>query len=187
MNDMIPRIEYDELDADLKNSLRPRYERLNYLGEFFKCCAHQPDTLKHFIEFSESAKSSLDKKLAEAISLTCATYMNNCYEKNQHERLSIRLGFGKDWIVAIEQLKPDRVEEIEFRERIVQRYLIAALERGGHDTQQEFNAVLELLGIKDSVAVLMLMARYVAHAHIVNTLALKPPVSSIFDDGFEGD
>ena len=33
---------------------------------------------------------------------------------------------------------------------------------------------------------LMVIGRYVTHALIVNTLALKPPVPSIFEDGFTG-
>ena len=29
------------------------------------------------------------------------------YEKNQHERLSVRKGYGRDWVEDVEKLEPE--------------------------------------------------------------------------------
>ena len=59
--------------------------------------------------------------------------------------------------------------------------VIAAIERRGIGVESEFEAMLEHLPPAQAMAVAMLAGRYVAHALVVNTLALKPPVASIFD------
>jgi len=46
MTDLIPRLEFDQLDDGLAAALRPKYERLGYLGEFFKCMGRQPRCCK---------------------------------------------------------------------------------------------------------------------------------------------
>ncbi len=38
--------------------------------------------------------------------LTTATLMENAYERNQHERLCVRLGLGREWIREVERLAP---------------------------------------------------------------------------------
>lgn len=185
MTDLIPRLEFDELDDALAQALAAKYERLGYLGEFFKCMGHQPRGLKAFIEFTESAKGALPDKLVELIALSVATKLGNDYERHQHERLSVRLGFGRAWVAAIEQLTPDQAEELDATERLVQRYVLSAVERYGQDTTDELEPVIEALGHEQAVAMLMVLARYVSHALIVNSLRIASPVPSIFADGAE--
>ena len=98
MSDKIPRLEFEDLDPDLAKVLEPRVERLGYLGEFFKCTAHQPAALLSFNEFTENSKKGLPKRLVELIALSISTKIGNDYERNQHERLSVRLGFGREWV-----------------------------------------------------------------------------------------
>lgn len=186
MSARIPRVEFDELESGLADALAPRVERLGYLGEFFKCTAHQPQALRAFIDFTESAKGDLPKEVVETVALTVAVYMQNEYERNQHERLSVRLGFGRDWVREVERLAPDE-SALTPETRAAQRYCLAALESRGKAAEAEFDAVIDALGHSNAVAVMMLMGRYVVHALIVNTLALASPVPSIFEDGFEGD
>ena len=185
MTDQIPRLEFDELEEGLAEVLAPRYERLGYLGEFFKCMGHQPRALRAFVEFTEAAKAALPGRLGELIALTVATKLGNDYERNQHERLSLRLGFGRDWVTAVEALNPESSEFLDGTERILQRYVLDALARHGRDTTDVLEPVIEAIGRHQAVAALMLMGRYVAHALIVNSLCIAPPVPSIFEDGFE--
>lgn len=98
MSDKIPRLEFEDLDPDLAKVLEPRVERLGYLGEFFKCMAHQPAALLSFYEFTENSKKGLPKRLVELIAPSISTKVGNDYERNQHERLSVRLGFGREWV-----------------------------------------------------------------------------------------
>ena len=183
----IPRLEYEALAPDLAKVLEPRVKRLGYLGAFFKCAGHQPAALLSFIEFTENSKQALPDRMVEVIALTAAAKLGNAYERNQHERLSVRLGLGRDWVVAVESLDPGAAaSKLGDAERAVQRLVIAMLDRHGQGVEAELAAVVEAIGHERAIAVMMVVGRYVVHALIVNTLALEPPVPSIFEDGFEG-
>ncbi len=184
----IPRLEYEALAPDLAKVFEPRVKRLGYLGAFFKCAGHQPAALLSFIEFTENSKQALSDRLVEVIALTAAAKLGNAYERNQHERLSVRLGFGRDWVAAVESLDPGAAaaSKLGDAERAVQRLVVAMLDRHGQGVEAELAAVVEAIGHERAIAVMMVVGRYVVHALIVNTLALEPPVPSIFEDGFEG-
>lgn len=185
MDALIPRIEFDALPQDLRALLKPRVERLGYLGEFFKVGAHQPDALAAFVTFTETAKAGLPKSVVETIALTVAVSTGNAYERNQHERLSIRLGLGRDWVEAVERLVPDDAA-IGPTEAAVQTYVLAALADHGRGTQGAIADVTARLGAAGAVGVMMVVGRYLMHGLVVNGLGLAPPVPSIFEDGFTG-
>jgi alkylhydroperoxidase family enzyme len=181
----IPRLDFPDLRQDLQAALEPRVKRLGYLGEFFKVAGHQPDALKAFVDFTESAKGGLPKRVVETIALTVAVATGNAYERNQHERLSVRLGFGRDWVAAVERLAPDAAA-IGETEAVIQAFVLAALERHGRGANPMLGDVVRVLGPDGAVAVLMVIGRYVMHALLVNSLDLAPPVPSVFEDGFAG-
>jgi alkylhydroperoxidase family enzyme len=200
---MIPRLSPDALRADVAEMLRPRVARLGYLGEFFTCAAHQPAALLSFMAFTDDLKRALPERLTEAVALTVATELGNAYERHQHERLSLTLGFGEAWIRAVMALQPDGAQpvpaeapearrrqgrdreadsparpELSGAERRVQALTLAILRRNGHGTSGEFESVVASIGHEQAIAVLMLIGRYVTHALMVNCLELKPPVAS---------
>jgi len=172
--------------SDIAESLAAKYRRLGYLGEFFAATAHQPDALKAFIDFTDAAKGELDQRIVELIALTVATMKNVPYEKNQHERLSVKLGYGRDWVGAVEALEPDAQAALSPTEKCVQQFVIAAVSRDGHDTAELLERIVAVLGHERAIAVLMVMGRYTTHAIMVNSLDIKAPVPSIFEDGFDG-
>ena len=178
MSELIPRLSFSELDPQLAELLRPKVERLNYLGEFFQCTGHQPRALMSFYQLTEDLKEALPDNLTEVVALTIAAKMKNAYERVQHERLALKLGFGEDWVSEILLQEARDGGKLSREETLVQRFAIAMLERDGRDTTVEFEAVIEAIGYQDAVAVLMLIGRYVMHALIANCLALKPPVTS---------
>src|SRR5437762_13195295 len=102
MSELIPRLSSGEMPLDLANYLRPRVERLGYLGEFFQCAAHQPKALLSFMRFTEELRKALPENLTETVALTVSSLMDNPYERVQHERLCLKLGFDKSWIRAVE-------------------------------------------------------------------------------------
>jgi hypothetical protein len=183
----IARLELQDMREDLRRYLTPRVERLKYLGELFKCAGHAPGVLLSFMHFTDELKKALPDALTEVAVLTTASLMSNNYERNQHERLCIRLGYSAEWIAEVELLEPDAATRMTAEERAVQRYVIAAVETRALNVHREFARVLELLGASHSIALVMLVGRYITHALTVNTLELAPPVPSIFDDGFRGD
>jgi hypothetical protein len=82
------------------------------------------------------------------------------------------------WIREVTSLLSERGGNLSESEIIVQKLTLAVIERGGHDTGAELEDVVKAMGHEQSIAVLMLIGRYVMHAMIANSLALKPPVSS---------
>src|ERR1700679_2835223 len=98
MSSQIPRLSAKEMPPELATYLRPRVKRLGYLGEFFQCTAHQPKALLSFLEFTEHLKHALPNNFTEIIALSVAVLMKNDYERVQHERLSLKLGFSEEWL-----------------------------------------------------------------------------------------
>ncbi len=186
MPSSLPRLEFSDLPADLAASLEPRVQRLGYFGEFFKCAAHHPEALAAFNALTEAGKEALPDRLAEVIALTCTAWMGNDYERNQHERLCVRLGFGRDWVAAVNSLAPDVDSPLTKAERSIQRLTLTVLETRGNAASGLFDELVQSLGPRPAIATLMVLGRCVAHSLIVNTLRLEPPVASIFEDGFEG-
>ena len=184
MSTKIPRLRFDQLPEPIAEALAPKYERLGYLGEFFAATAHQPEALRAFIDFTDFAKGELDMPIVELIALTVATLKEVAYEKHQHERLSVKLGYGREWVEAVERLDPGSQEMLSAVEQTVQRFVIAAVRQDGHGTQDLLDEVVDALGYHHAVAVLMVMGRYTTHAVIVNSLGIEAPVPSIFEDGF---
>jgi alkylhydroperoxidase family enzyme len=178
MSDLIPRLSRENLHPDLQAYLQPRIERLGYLGEFFQCAGHQPEALLSFLEYTDHLKHALPNNLAEIVSLTVAQLMNNGYERNQHERLSLKLGFGEDWLREVLTLQGNGSGNLSEQEVMVQRLAMAAINRKGHHITAELEPVIRSIGPAMSIAVLMLVGRYLSHAIIVNALDLAPPVPS---------
>lgn len=182
MSTRIPRLKMEELREDLAQYLyETKVKRLGYFGEFFACTAHNPDVLLTFMEFTDALGKALPKNLAEIGALAVAKYMQNDYEKNQHERLCEKLGFSRAWIAAVNRLEPEQAAELDATEKAVQRYVLAALGKNGHGVEREFDDMVEATSPAQAMAVVMLVGRYVTHALAVNTLKLKPPVGSIFE------
>ncbi len=177
MNDRIPRLSANEMPAALASFLGPRIKRLGYLGEFFQCTAHQPEALLSFLEFTEHLKHALPDNLTEITALSIAVLMDNDYERVQHERLSLKLGFSGEWLREVLSLVADGHGILSEQEHLVQQLVISVVARGGRSTTPEFEAVTRAIGPASAIAVLMLIGRYMSHALIVNTLDLAPPVA----------
>lgn len=182
MTDKIPRLSFDELPPAIADRLQAKYERLGYLGEFFARTAHQPDALGAFIDFTNLSKGALNQKHVELIALTVATMQDVAYEKNQHERLSVKLGYSREWVRDVERLTPEESDHLDETEQLIQRYVVDAINRNGVGVTDQLDRVVDAIGCEDTVAVMFVMARYVAHALLVRSMNIESPVPSIFDD-----
>lgn len=181
MTTSIPSLRFDELPESIAVLLRGKVERLGYLGEFFARTAHQEAALRTFIEFTDAAKGALDARIVELVALTVARMKDVPYELHQHERLAVKLGFGEDWVRAVERLAPEGpvLSDAECR---IQRYLIHAIEADGHGAGPLLDDMVARIGHEDAVAVMMVMSRYLGHAVMVNSMAIAAPVPSIFGE-----
>ena len=180
----IPRLAFEDLASPLAEALKPRVDRLGYLGEFFRIMGHQPGPLRAFVEFTESAKAPLDKRIVEVVALTVATCRGNAYERNQHERLCIRLGLGREWVTDVEALLPNNSQLLNENEKHAQRFVLFAVNGPANEAQVAFETIVEVFGRESAIAILMVVGRYVAHAVMVSVLGIAPPVPSIYEDGF---
>src|SRR6266496_481777 len=138
MSALIPRLSFSELDPQLAEVLRPKVERLNYLGEFFQCTGHQPGALVSFHKLTEDLKEALPDNLTELVALTIATVMDNAYERVQHERLSLKLGLSEAWIRDVVSLQMESGGQLSKTELFVQKLALAVVNRRGHDSQSEW-------------------------------------------------
>lgn len=185
-------VEFVDLDAALQAAVRPRYERLGYLGDFFRYMAHQPAALLHFDRFTEECKVALGPSAAEVVALTAATRLGNDYERHQHERLALAVGRPAQWVAAVERLTPDNPEsELDPVERAIQRFVLASIDSlvppllnatATTASADALDQVVELVGDARAAAVALLAARFVGHALVSRACMLAPPVPSIFAD-----
>jgi len=180
--DLIPRIEFEDFAHDLKESLRPKVERLGYCGEIWQIGANVPQSMFQFCELTEALKSEIDMKYVELVALTAAGVMGNTYEKNQHERLANSLDYGRDWIAQVNELQAEPGKHMSDAECAVQKFAMAAIYRRGHDCQELFKEVIEAVGPEQATGILLSVGRCVMHAIFRNTLGLEPPVASLFEE-----
>lgn len=176
----IPLLDVDSLTPELTEVLGPRIERLGYLGAFFRAGAHQPRALLAFNELTEALKAALPADLTELVALRVASHLGNTYERNQHEQLAHRQGRPTAWIAAAEQ-RPghDRGALDTPTQQAVASLVDALLRDAGHDVDLELQEVTEHLGPADTMAVLLLVGRYLAHATISNALRFESPVPPV--------
>jgi hypothetical protein len=106
--------------------------------------------------------------------------MGNVYERNQHERLADKLGYGRDWIAAVNKLEGDAATGLSEEERKIQKFAIAAVYRRGMDCEKLFADVVKAVGPKTATGVLLSVGRCMMHAIFRNVLDLEPPVTSLF-------
>ncbi len=173
----IRRLRYDELDEGLRELLRPKVERLGYLGEFFAVGGHQPAATRLFQEFTEALKAALPAELTEVVALCVASTLGNDYERTQHEQLSYKLGFSREWIAAaVGQAAPDVLSQAAKAARALAASMVAGYGRGSAPVLTE---AVKVLGEERAVGVLLTVGRYIAHAVVSNTLELRAPVPSV--------
>jgi alkylhydroperoxidase family enzyme len=182
----IPRLEQEAMAPALAEYLTPRVKRLGYLGEMFKVSANAPGVLLSFLHFTDALKDALPFDIGEAVVLTVATWMDNAYERHQHERLCLRSGMTAPWLREVRQCEPGSAHLMTPVQCAAQRYALAALRTRGLDAHAEFGALAAHFTPDQAMALVFLVGRYVTHALVVSTLALRPPVPSVFEDGFTG-
>lgn len=167
-------LTYEALPVGLRAELAPRARRLGYVGAFFAYAGRQPDALHAFHLMTECLKMALPDDLVEVVALTVATHLHSEYERTQHERLALKQGQSSAWIEAAKG--GTETDALSTAQRAVRALAERTVASHGQDVRDELAAVVELIGEDDAVGVLMLVGRYVAHAHISNAIGLTAPV-----------
>ena len=178
----IPRLGLDQLDDELRSFLKPTVDRLGYLGEFFQVGAHVKGAIPAFMQYTAAVKAPLADAHNEVLALTVCYMLEADYERIQHERLARRLGFSLPWIAAAEARPGAHASELAEDERALQALAQATVTSQGLRAGPELESVTRLLGAQKAVAALLQISRFVGIALLCNTLALKLPVPSVFDE-----
>lgn len=178
----IPRLEFDAVDAQVRELLKPTVDRLGYFGEFFQVAAHIPGAIPAFVQYTGAVKAKLSDAQNEVLALSVCAMLEADYERIQHERLARKLGFGLDWIAAAEGRPGSHPSTLKDDERRLQALAQAAVPSHGLRCADELQAVVELVGHEKAVAALLQISRFITIAVICNALALELPVPSVFDE-----
>lgn len=178
-----------ELSAELADLLRPRIARLGYLGGFFAVAARQPDALAGFIRFTESLKKAVPDDLAEVVALRVAVRLSNAYEQAQHEALARTHGMSEAWLAAVTVLADADADDstaqgrlsdqLSADQRLVRDLSDAVLADAGHGAGDAVVACAERFGADTTVALVLLISRFTAHAHAANAFALIDPLAEL--------
>jgi hypothetical protein len=172
----VPAVAYEDLPEPLRSELAPRVRRLGYLGAFFSVLGHQPEALRDFHRFTEDLKTAVPDNLTEIVALTVATLLDNEYERVQHVRLATVQGHDAAWIA--EASAADGSVALSPEESAVRDLARHLVDRRGRDARTRLDVVVELVGPRVAVGVVLLVARYVAHAHVANAFELVSPVDA---------
>ena len=170
------RLSFEQLPTELQARLAARVQRLGYLGEFFQVGGHQPQALAGFIDYTEALKQALPDRLVEVIALTAATETGNAYERVQHERLALKLGFNEYEVRSLvtDGASLDAFSTVERVAIELARQVCAARGRAC----PAYDELERLVGEQVAVGCLMTAVRYLAHATMANTWGLAAPVPS---------
>jgi alkylhydroperoxidase family enzyme len=180
--DGIPRLGDADLDASLREFLKPTVDRLGYLGEFFQVAAHVPNAVPAFMQYTGAVKAPLADAHNEVLALTVCGMLEADYERIQHERLARRLGFPLDWIAAACGRPGANVSQLKEDERALQALAQAVVTTQGLRCQDELHAVVRMMGPQKAVAALLQISRFMGIALLCNALGLTLPVPSVFDE-----
>jgi len=186
MADAIPRLDFDAVDAPLRELLKPTVDRLGYFGEFFQVAAHVPGAVPAFMQYTAAVKAPLDNAQNEVLALTVCSMLEADYERIQHERLAEKLGLSREWIAAAESRPGSHLSTLKPDERALQALAQAMVTRNGLRCGDEVSAVTSTLGPAKTVAALLQISRFTAIALLCNSLDLSLPVPSIFEETGRG-
>ena len=181
MTDALPRQSFDDADPRVRELLKPVVERLGYYGEFFQVVANQPDALLKFMEYTGAVKAPLDANLNEVLALTvCSRSPGGEYERIQHERLSLKTGFTKEWIGELTGEIIPAQSQLSQTETKLRDLAIAVVD--GNDATAPLNAVVEALGPERSVAIMLQITRFQTISTLGRVFGMTLPVPSIFEE-----
>jgi hypothetical protein len=114
--------------------------------------------------------------VTEIIALTIASRSGNEYERVQHERLALKLGMTEGEVAAIVGGRAlAESEQFSETECVAAELATCVVSAGGRGCPTAYARLETLEGSAVAVACLMTAARYLAHATMANTWALRPP------------
>ncbi|WP_156677708.1 hypothetical protein [Sphingomonas profundi] len=179
MADIRP-LSLEQIDPALRATLQPTVDRLGYFGAFFQYGGHVPDVLTGFMKYSGTLKAALPDDLNETIALTVCAQLDFAYERIQHERLSLKLGFAKDW-VALLVGRPSHAA-LTSAQRAARDLALAIAGSRPEQARDALGRLAAEQGEAQAMAALFQASRFASICMVGKVLDMQLPVPSIFAD-----
>jgi hypothetical protein len=173
-------LRLDEVDPTLRDMLQPTVNRLGYFGAFFQYAGHAPAMLTGFMQYSGALKGALPDDLNETIALTVCTKLDFAYERIQHERLSLKLGFDRTWIATLVGRSDEEV--LTTAQGHARTLAISFLAGESAEALGALDALAAETSEAVAMAALFQIARFRDICSIGRMLDMQLPVASIFSD-----
>lgn len=177
----LPRLTFDELPTAAREAVRPRFERLGYLGEVFSLVGHNETSLLALLAFADNVGASASPEQKEIVALTVSTLNGARAELNQHEQRSLRIGMSSARVAAVETLELQH-PELDDGDAAIMRLAIATTRSDWSDARAALYAVVESFGAEVAVALLMQTGYYLMANAVGHVLDVQPQVPSIFEE-----
>ena len=178
--DGLERLSLDEVEPALRAELEPTVARLGYFGEFFQVFGAISGAVTAFMSYTKAVKGPLADNENEVLALTVCAALGDSYERIQHERLSLRLGFDTDWIAAAEGRVGANMTRLSIEETALRELALAVISAHGKGCQPAVAAATLALGSQKTAAALLQITRFMSIATLCNALELSLPVPSVF-------
>jgi hypothetical protein len=179
-SDKIRRLTLDEIEPALRVELEPTVARLGYFGEFFQVFSAIPGAINTFMSYTKAVKAPLADNENEVLALTVCAALGDSYERIQHERLSLRLGFDIGWIAAAEGRSEANMSLLSTEETVLRELALSVISGHGKGCQAAVAAATSVLGSQKTTAALLQITRFMSIATLCNALDLSFPVPSVF-------
>lgn len=180
MSDAIPRLSFEDCNPRVQELLKPVVERLGYFGEFFQIVGNNPEALLKFMEYTGAVKAPLEPNMNEVLALSVCARCGGDYERIQHERLSLKSGFSKEWIGELTGEISPAESTLSASEAKLRDLAIAVVEGG--DATKALKTVAEDLGPERALAAMLQITRFQTISTLCRVFDMKLPVPSVFEE-----
>jgi hypothetical protein len=183
MHSALQPLTLAQLDEGLRGVLKPTFERLGYVNEFFLIAGRVPAAMRAFADLTEALKKQINANINEVISLTVSTRLGCKAERIQHERLVLKQGFPREWIKELVSLEAPPAESmLSAEERCARAFALVMIDGDREKIAAGIAEVAALFGQERAVGIAMQVARCVMIAMWFNAFEINVPVASIFQD-----
>lgn len=176
-----PRLTLSELEASLRLELEPITSRLGYFGDYFAVVGRNAKALHEFLEYTKAVKAPLSDRHNEVLALVTCTATGAEYERIQHEWLSHRLGFPREWIAELTGRPAGTSTLLDQDEQALRNLAKALVERQGVGAAAEIEAVRCRLGEQAALAAVLQVSRFMLLSVVMHAFRMPAPVVSLFD------
>ena len=144
-------------------------------GQLYARAACQPEALARLVDWSETLRTAVPPRMAQAIALTVSVRAGSAYQRLEHERLALACGLTEEEVQALEAGNLSRAPSLSEEEGAAAALTRCMLDNFGHGCEPAFLRLSRLVGEPTAVACLMIAASASSEAAMANVWGLELP------------